>query len=356
MLALVRLTRASKPAARKCSPEGGEGGGKKKKPETLYAAKHSLRRMMIPHSHQIWIKTFSISLPNGDEKKPPKWWMSLGPESPRGLEGRRDGKNRPASSVLVCVCPFPGGEAVGEKLFCKKLRAKNRGNKSVDGRVWNCVLYPPPVNRFVQLNCQPRWFCFLRFDEKERERIDLPTSNDESRWKRGEGFGSFRFNSRNFGMSEFKIGKSGTRDRVKSVGRIHRTRNFGLFIRCLVARPFPPPRHRLVRRNSRYCVGPFCHLFSAHFQPRPWLSLSSLSLPFSSLPARLWIPRAERGGRVHAERQRCASRRKGKWWRRRRRRRKTRVGYLIRARESFLQRVLHYPRQEIREKFEHPPR
>lgn len=129
---------------------------------------------MIPHSHQIWIKTFSISLPNGDEKKPPKWWMSLGPESPRGLEGRRDGKNRPASSVLVCVCPFPGGEAVGEKLFCKKLRAKNRGNKSVDGRVWNCVLYPPPVNRFVQLNCQPRWFCFLRFDEKERKRIDLP--------------------------------------------------------------------------------------------------------------------------------------------------------------------------------------
>lgn len=31
MLALVRLTRASKPAARKCSPEGGEGGGEEEK-------------------------------------------------------------------------------------------------------------------------------------------------------------------------------------------------------------------------------------------------------------------------------------------------------------------------------------
>lgn len=54
--------------SRKCSPKWVGG----KKPETAYAAKHSLRRMMIPHySHQIWIKTSSISLPNGD-KKPAK--------------------------------------------------------------------------------------------------------------------------------------------------------------------------------------------------------------------------------------------------------------------------------------------
>lgn len=66
---------------------------------------------------------------------------------------------------------------------------------------------------------------------------------------------------------------------------------------------FLPPRHCSVRRNSRYCIRPFCHLFSAHFH-FPLLRYPSLppSL-FLFLFASLWIPggerERERGGREY---------------------------------------------------------
>lgn len=204
MLALVRLTRASKPAARKCSPEGG-----KKKPETLYAAKHSLRRMMIPHSHQIWIKTSSISLPNGDKKKPPKWWMSLGLDS-ASLAGRRGEKNRPPL--------FSYAYRSRVEVSCKKLRAKNRETNRVDGRVWNCVLSGYPISSNWIVNGDDSVSCdSMLAIRKERKRIDpvrwwTSMMIDARMKEKGSRTGSFWFNSRNFEMSEgeFKIGGRGT--------------------------------------------------------------------------------------------------------------------------------------------------
>lgn len=155
---------------------------------------------------------------------------------------------------------------------------------------------------------------------------------------------------------EFKIGKS--QEGARKISQSDpSTRNFGLFYPMFSGAAVSSPRHRLVRRNSRYCVRSLLPSLLCSLPPPPSLIVPLLPsfLPSSLSPRcsrSFEFPVGERGGRVHAERQRCASRRKGKWWKRR----KTREGYLIRARESFLQRVLHYPRQEIREKFEHPPR
>lgn len=265
---------------------------------------------------------------------------------------RPQGRKKPASSVLVCV-PFPG------RSFLQEAAREKPGNKSG----WRTCM----KLRIIRLTISSNWIVngddsvscdSMLAIRKERKRIDpvrwwTSVMIDARMKERGSWTGSLWFNSRNFEMkANLKSGEEGPRKISQSDPSNSKFRSLypmfsGAAVSSLLDIAWSAEIPGIV-------FVPFA--ISSLLTSNPVLDYpSSLSLPFSlSLRCQrggFEFP-AERGGRVRAERQRCASRRKGKWWKRR----KTRVGYLIRARESFLQRVLHYPRQEIREKFEHPPR
>lgn len=182
--------------------------------------------------------------------------------------------------------------------FLQEAAREKPGNKSVDGRVWNCVLYPPPVNRSFDwiVNHDDSVPCDSMFAIKrgeKREKLDWPhplvifhrrwISMIEGGWKKVGSLSDSIHETLalEWAKANLKSGKV-KRERVKSVSRIHRLEISVSFIRCLVARPFPPLDIAWSAEIPGIVFVPFCRLFSAHFHlPRPWLSLS---FPLFSLP------------------------------------------------------------------------
>ena len=140
MLALLCLTRASKPA-RKCSPV--------RKSRRHRSPQNISQRMMIPLSRQIWIKTSSISLPNADKKSRNDGWALSW--TSRGFADRS--RKTSLLSGPVCV-PISGRKAFLQEAEPRK---KPR-NKSVDRRVWN---YRLPCTNCPQIETSTMvWFLF----------------------------------------------------------------------------------------------------------------------------------------------------------------------------------------------------
>lgn len=231
--------------------------------------------------------------------------MSVGLDSARP-QGR---KNRPP--LFSYAYRSPGRS----RSFLQEAAREKPGNKSVDGRVWNCVLYPPPVNRSFDwiVNHDDSVPCDSMFAIKrgeKREKLDWPhplvifhrrwISMIEGGWKKVGSLSDSIHETLalEWAKANLKSGKV-KRERVKSVSRIHRLEISVSFIRCLVARPFPPLDIAWSAEIPGIVFVPFCRLFSAHFHLPPVLdcpspSLFSPFLPFSSLLARLWIPGRER--------------------------------------------------------------